>query len=463
MPGTPRRLVSFRARFLREDDGFGLIEVLVSAVLVVALAVATLSLLDRTNQASASNRDRAVAANIAHSALNTMRSMTFDNLQDYSNTSTVTQGAIPYTVVSQAVWTTDSNTTLNCSSTGAYSPYLRVTSTVTWPNMNGIKPVTSTSLVSPRASDVATGAGSLVVTVQNAQGQPVPGTNVTAQGQTLVSDVDGCVIFHFLQAGVTTVTWSKNGYITPQGQDVGSQDVSIINNSIASLTPIIDIPGSITTTFKQDVTGTPPASAWLSGTATTAGTFYQTIWAKGSANAIDVNNQSGPGFTNSKLFPTTSGYGVFAGSCQGNDPSVYVKDFGTTHPLAFATPAAGGTATATAYLKPVTFNVLSSTNNGNYRVRIKPYFNATDTQMDDCGTNLVASYAGKLNGSGDATATFDMPYGWWTVCVDNTSNRNAVMSKFAVIPGGTPRTGMPADQSTTAQSFTLGGSTQCSF
>ena len=443
------------ARVLREDDGFGLIEVLVSAVMVVIVATATLNLIDRTNQASASSRSRVVASNLAHAALNNMRSLTFSNLQDYSDTSTVTQGHVTYTVASQATWTTDTGATLNCSSSGAYAPYLKVISTVTWPNMGNIKPITATSLVTPRATDVYSGAGSLVVSVKNAAGQPVPGADVTVQGTTLTTDAAGCAIYHFLTAGSSTVTWSKSGLIAPNGQAVGTADVSITNNTIASITPLLDTAASATTTFKRDASGF-PAVNWISGQATTGGTFYETKWAK-TTNGTSIKNDAAGTVNHSSLFPTTAGYGFYAGNCAGNDPSVYVSNFGTTHPEAFKTPAPGGSASPTAYLKQAWFSIKRTAGTASYEIQLTPYTSSTLTQMTGCDDTPL-SYIDTLSSNNATSVPLDLPYGLYNVCVDNqqsgSSGRavatNGTTQYLAVMPGGTIRAGTPADNTGTS-------------
>jgi Tfp pilus assembly protein PilV len=454
MPGMTSRTEPGPVSRFREEDGFGLIEVMVSAVMVIILALATLSLLDRSNQAAASSRSRATASNLAHAALNTMRAMTFTSLRNYrSTTATTTEGAIKYTVTSRADWTTDANAPLNCSSTGSATPYLKVTSTVTWPNMGGVQPVTASSFMSPRSSDLENGAGSLVVTIHNAAGLGVPGVTVTAQGESIVTDNAGCVIFQFLAAGATTVAWVKPNYVTPAGDAIGRQDVSIVSGKIATITPSYDVPASVGMAFKQDTTGT--TSSWFSGQITTGGTFYKTV---ASTDTAWLTGRRGS-FTQAGLYPTTAGYGVYAGDCTGNDPTVYVSNFPTTHPLAFVKPPPGGSVTGTAYLERTTITVTGPARS-TVRLVVTPYDTTTYRQMASCNTGFaVTGTVPGSSGTGTLTMTQDMPYGVWSVCADNnTTGNNARMSTSTLTPYGVIPTGTLISSAATPPD--RGGTTQ---
>ncbi|HEY6762996.1 MAG TPA: hypothetical protein VI318_26075 [Baekduia sp.] len=456
MPGISRRPFWFRARLVREDDGFGLIEVMVSAVLVVALALATLSLLDRSNQAAASSRDRAVAANLAHGALNTMRSLTFLTLSNYNPGPKQTKvGGIPYTVTSQAQWTTDNNAPLNCGSTGAASPYLRITSTVTWPNMGTIPPITASSLVSPRASDVEDGAGSLVVVVKNAASVGVSGVQVTAGGQSATTDAQGCVIFHFLAAGAVDVTWFKSGYVAPDGSTTGTMTgVSITNGKISTITPSYDIPAKVTTQFTEDKTdGTEAGATWYASSLAT-GTYLFTLPTAAALQATTptalFTSQRVASFQHTNVYPATAGYGAYAGTCTGNDPNAYVSDWATQKPDAAVKPGPGAAVTAKAYMELGTFNVTGKAKSSG-RLVLTPYTSSSLTQMSTCtkATDTIVIPVAFGNGNGTtATTTIaqDLPYGVWNVCADNgvTSGSGrrwsgVVTAPYGVIPDGTVR------------------------
>jgi Tfp pilus assembly protein PilV len=458
------------ARALRADDGFGLIEVMVSAVVVIVLALATLSLLDRSNQVAATSRDRAVAANLAHGALNTMRSLKFSTLSNYAPPAATQQvGGVNYTITSKAEWTTDNNAPLNCGSTGAASPYLRITSTVTWPNMGNVPPITASSLVSPRASDVEDGAGSLVVVVKNAASVGVPGVAVTAGGQSATTDAQGCVIFHFLAAGAVDVSWFKSGYVAPDGNTTGTmKGVSITNGKISTITPSYDVPAKINTQFAEDLGGSTPATSWYASTISTGGTFLATLPTLAGADAATLYNSGRvSGFQHANVYPVTAGYGAYAGTCSGNDPTAYVSDWATQRPAASVKPAPGGTATATAYLERGTFSVTGKAGTSG-RLVLKPYTNASLSQMVACTKDtdeivLPLTFGGS-SGTTTTTQTFDLPYGVWQMCADNgvatgTNRRwsGFVNAPYGVIPKGTvvSTAVSNADKNASTQSVTI--------
>src|SRR5947208_2798656 len=62
-----------RARFRESESGFALIEVMVSAVLVVVMSLAALAIIDKSGATSANNRMRDVASGLAAADQDTLR------------------------------------------------------------------------------------------------------------------------------------------------------------------------------------------------------------------------------------------------------------------------------------------------------------------------------------------------------------------------------------------------------
>ena len=97
------RLRGLRAR-LSGDGGFALVEVMVSAVLLVVLATATLNMIDKSGNASAITKARAAATGLAQEDQDGMRVMSISQLDQRSTSYTKAVGTITYTVNSKAEW-----------------------------------------------------------------------------------------------------------------------------------------------------------------------------------------------------------------------------------------------------------------------------------------------------------------------------------------------------------------------
>ena len=112
--------------------------------------LATLSVIDKSQSTSSNNRSRDVAAQLAQTEQDVIRQMPISALAAGYNPGAVTKpvGGINYTVDSSAEWVQDSGGTVTCSTTGRVA-YLRTTSSVTWPGMGSIKPVTADAIVDP--------------------------------------------------------------------------------------------------------------------------------------------------------------------------------------------------------------------------------------------------------------------------------------------------------------------------
>ena len=68
------------------------------------------------------------------------------------------------------------------------------------------------------------------------------------------------------------------------------------------------------------------------------------------------------------LFPFTSGYGVYAGMCAANDPTLYIANYYTTNP-GLVTVSPGGAHTVT--IREPALNIRTRRNGTNYRRRAR--------------------------------------------------------------------------------------------
>jgi len=89
---------------LRAESGFALIEVVVSAGLLMVVAGGVLAGIDGPANISGRTEARTQESAIAQDDIERMRSMTFASLVGYTNTTTVPLNGANYTRTSTAVW-----------------------------------------------------------------------------------------------------------------------------------------------------------------------------------------------------------------------------------------------------------------------------------------------------------------------------------------------------------------------
>jgi Tfp pilus assembly protein FimT len=184
------------------EAGFSLLEVVIGMSLSGVLIVAVLGMLLRTADVAGQNLRRSTAANLLSGRIELARGTQVQNLPDGTQVSNATVGDVRYTITQDTRYVSDSEDTNMCGDNTGNLLYKLVRVTVTWPDMEAVKPVTGETLravgVGSDGSDVTT--GTVVVTVRDTNNDLVPGATVTL-GQD--SDVyrsattgpDGCAVF----------------------------------------------------------------------------------------------------------------------------------------------------------------------------------------------------------------------------------------------------------------------------
>lgn len=453
-PHSPRQVVQGalsdppRVTSPPTEDGFAMVEVIVSAVLLVVMAMATFSLLDKSGQATGLNRARGVASNLAHADLNRMRQMSFAGVSAFHQVSApkLVDG-ITYTVESRADWTADGGQVLTCTTSDGSqgAQYLRISSAVSWSAMADAKPVVAETIITPKARDLDPTAGSLAFKVQDSAGRPVPGVNVHADGETLVTDDSGCVIFGRLPAGSVQVTYAKAGFVDRLGNGTGVYDAQIVAGQTAVKTTSYDVGVQVTPVRFRDEAGA--AVSWMSYSVVSGTDFTDTYPASPPAWALTGLPKM---YTNTTaLFPFAAGYSVYAGNCAGNAPQLYDPSFATRGARFAETtvvPEPGQAAQATALLRSVDVSVTRNTTTGaDVYVYFKPAASVMPMQRP-AGEHPCDEVVGPIvvPGVGVAakTVSISLPYGIWSVCADDTVRyryRSAAVNAYYNTPSeGTP-------------------------
>ena len=228
----------------RGEDGFLLVEVLVSAVLVAMIVVATFNGLDVAHRISADQRRHDQAAILAAQAQEQLRSepaSALNALVSSPHKYTKTVGGTNYTVTQEARNVGASGKTTGCSVTETKAQTgtnFQISSTVSWKNQELAKrpPVKATGVVTPPTGsavevDVTNGLNEGVAGV-TAKATFIPfesGSYNTVEGTTGSA---GCVVLTGIQATSATIEIvEKTGYVTPSGAlKVPTKELAIAPN-----------------------------------------------------------------------------------------------------------------------------------------------------------------------------------------------------------------------------------------
>jgi Tfp pilus assembly protein PilV len=422
MPGILCRQNPSAPQRARDEAGFALVEVMVSAVLLLVLSLATLSVIDRAQTTSSNSRSRDVAAQLAQSEQDVIRQMPISALAGgyHPADATKTVGGIDYLVSSEADWVTDSGGAVTCSTTGRVA-YLRSTSTVTWPGMGTIKPVIADAIVDPGVAALGANKGALTVLLTGADGTGTSGITVTAGGISGVTDENGCAVIANLDSGAQTLTYNSGGYVDKDGKSAVSKPVTVGAGTISQASGLYDSAGVIHTDLANDGTPGVVAASWptvsFDNALRTTPTLFKVLTTGAAQNAADA-----------VVFPFSSAYKAYVGDCTGNDPSTYsaTPGGGQVNP--------GQTKIVSLPMRTVTVTVAGSASGLKTTLFVTPD-KTIGTAMSSCATTTFSNSAWSVTGGGTATFKIAVPYGVWKVCA-NHQYSNGKWAQTPTVPGG---------------------------
>lgn len=404
-----------RRRSPASEEGFALIEVVVSAAVLVIVVLGVLAAIDAVSSTASTNQSKTVAATLAEKDLERLRAYKTADLTDLPKIETETKqvkvGSITYTIVSKAQWVVDSDgSDISCALPSGSGSYLRITSTVSAPNSR-IKPVTMSSIVAPQP-----GQGTVTALVKDAAGSPVAKLPVQADGPTpatLATNAAGCAVFADSEAGSYTMRLNQSGWVDPDGKQLVEKNATVSAGNLTTIEFIYDKASS----FKVKVITKRP-----SGSTQVDDRSYGVTAAHTGLSSLfkQITYGTSPGALNfvfDGMFPFTTPYQVYSGTCAGANPVKALSNptWFDTHPESVVQLTPGGAQVSAVALEPAID--VTATYNGS-AVSGANVYAYPKTAGCDAARVRIGGTSGTLS---DGKVDFPgLPFGVYDICVDLT-------------------------------------------
>ncbi len=331
-----------------------LIEVIVSALLVAVIVIATFTGFDSINSGTAEQRRQDQAAIVAAQSQEALRSdpsTALSALEITPHTYTEKVGGTTYTVTQTAKYVNNSSGEAGCSISGASegthnqsSDYLAITSSVTWSGLSKAKrpAVQQTSIITPPTGsalefDATNGAspelpvaGVTAIVKYTAVESSTP---TTVEGTTGAA---GCLVFGGIPSTSAQLELkAAAGLVTPSGAfKVAPQEVTIAPNITVTKTQKFAEGGTVTAEFTHEGKSVPGETFVISNTSMivspefllgdTAFSYesggeekYTPLTNKPATSATTASHTNYP---TGDAFPFTGSWLVYAGDCLKNSP-----------------------------------------------------------------------------------------------------------------------------------------------
>lgn len=398
-----------------------LVEIVISAMLLSIVAAGVFVAFDSGTRATAEERHRARAHQLAQADIERMKAMRIADLSGLNQTRTVTQDGLNYTVRSQATFGTETGTTSTCTQGTGSRDTLQINSTVTWATIGTRPPVSISSVVSPPNGSVVPNSGAVLASVNDSRGNGMSGVAMTGSGPQSFSGTTGpggCVMWRNLPAGNYGLNFggAAAGKVDPDGNPPTTQTVSVVAGSTNTVAYEFDSPGGvsgISFTTRNYSGSTIASSADSVVVGNTGMTSPRVFAAPGGTRASTIT-------TPTSLYPFTSPYNIYAGNCGNNDPTLSPA---LLPALGSATVPVGGSAAPTGAIQLPAFlpTVYTGTGTGSSRA-VGAIVTIKDT---GCG-NVTRTVTNATDSNGrvpvSSLGEVGLPYGQnFDVCVANAA------------------------------------------
>jgi Tfp pilus assembly protein PilV len=318
----------------RSEAGFALIEVVVSAMVLAIVALAVLSGIDAANGASAREKARAVAANLAERDQERLRAMPVALLKDPPAMPPTEVDGVVYTIKSETRWITDDlGGEPSCGSATNQVEYMQIRTTVTSKYVNGkkLKPITVDSLVAPTqewVEDHGTLAVKVVdrTNVKGVAGIPVAAVSTSFTPPTAVTDATGCAVFKSVPIGSYTLRLNTAGYMNRDGEQLSEENQTVVAKTISIATMVYDR----ATSARATVTTHVPRQVWSTSNTKASKARHVSLVngaSVGLHRTFAPTSPPQPIVDATALFPfAENDYSVFTGMCKYASPDTYTAN-----------------------------------------------------------------------------------------------------------------------------------------
>ncbi|HKZ12363.1 MAG TPA: hypothetical protein VJL81_00815 [Solirubrobacterales bacterium] len=399
------------------EDGFIIIEVLVSALILAIVAGAVLTLITVTTRSAASARNHSVAYGLAQEDQARMRTLRISTLKAENKVvSEPTVNGTKFKVESKAFFVNNKSGTASCTEQNASTDYVEITSTVSSTAMPNA--VSLQSIVSPSSGSIDSTHGNLVFQVTNAIGEGVSGISITGSGPSTFStstDSTGCATVADIASGNYKITASGKGLITPEGTTTYSKEqVGAPAGGTQQVAINFDTAGTVAPTFKYLE---PKTGLLTSAPVDTMQLFNSENGSKTLTFGTQSLTSRSATLEDTNVYPFKTKYKVYAGSCTANDPDPKTEGI-NSEAIANVAVTGGGVSTPTIRLPALNLSVTyNSTLLKNVRVVL------TDANCTSAKREYWTNKAGHIVNSNSPTdlesetLAVGLPFGKYNICV----------------------------------------------
>lgn len=404
------------------EEGYVLIEILVSAIVITIVAGAIFTLLNSTARSAAEERHGSEAYALAQEDQARLRSMRISELNRLNQTQTVTLNGTNFTITSTGAFVNDTTISASCTSGASSADYVKVATTVTWPSMGDRPAAAIQSIISPANGSLDPSHGTITISTKNAAGVPIPGISVTGTGAGTFSgstDASGCAMFPDQPSGNYTLsaTGVAAGLVDKDGKTPAPFTVGVSPGVTNPVSLFYDLPASLpevafeTKNSQGEVKSSSADSMIVFNTGMTLAKVFGT-----------------PGGTRStvlaapSLFPFTSPDTVYAGACGGNNPN----PTGETNPPGAAAMASvqlspNGVAPKVTLRLPALYINVWTGKNGSSSSNKGSEFNNADVWIKDkkCANGSVPITRRYATNSAGTLSDPGLPWSTYDICVDS--------------------------------------------
>lgn len=420
------------------DEGFVLIEILVSALVVALVSAAVFTLLQASARSAGQDRQRSTAFALAQEDQARLRTLRISDLSRLpAEPRKITLNGTTFEVRSTVVFVNDKTTTSTCVQEKGSADYARIDSEVTWKVMGGRPPVVIRSIVAPSNGSLDPSHGALAVTARNSSRTAIPGVILTGSGPTAftgTTDAEGCATFPDLAEGSYTITptGAVAGMVDKNGKAPAAVPASVTAEVTSPKELRYDFPGSIKAITFQ--TKSSPTGSLIASSSDSA------IVSSSEMDEPMVFGTPGAGLKKeikaTLLFPFPEPDGVYGGFCGLNNPNPSGETGapGAAGVTSVTIPRGGEVAEAKVLLPALYLNVWKGTTSKPESAVNKPRVTVTDTKCKYKGSSIKRVLT---TDSGGHLVDPGLPWSTYEICADNGSRREKATVSVENLTAGT--------------------------